>query len=201
MELEEQDGQQTVDSQITEPSPTEERSREDILYGDDQPNPDEQSDQVSTQEAYNLSLPEGVQLDAELLATATPVLKDIGLTNEQANKLVPLVTQVQERIYSQQQDEFAVVRTSWARATKQDPEIGGAKLAETQRLVGVALKAGGAAHKTHEFRELMNESGLGDHPAALRLFRRLGQIIEGQERRDAAARRGPRSREQILYGD
>jgi hypothetical protein len=47
-------------------------------------------------EKYELAL-EGLTLDPALVEAADPMLRDLGLTNEQAGKLLPLAQQVQQR--------------------------------------------------------------------------------------------------------
>jgi len=161
------------------------------LYPDDQPAASEAppkqqgapeakapAEEKPAGQEYSLQMPEGIQLDRDLLNAAAPVMREAGISVDQANKLVPLVTQVQERFQQSQLDQLLVVQADWARETKSDPQLGGKNLPETVRLVGRALEAGGAAAKNHEVRELLNESGLGNHPAFVRLFRNLGAEIE-----------------------
>jgi hypothetical protein len=63
------------------------------------------ADQPVVPEAYELKITtqdaEGkdvdVEIDTALLTEATPILKELNLTNEQANKLAPLAVKVQEK--------------------------------------------------------------------------------------------------------
>jgi hypothetical protein len=50
---------------------------------------------ITTQDADGKDV--DVEIDPVLIEEATPILKDVGLTNEQANKLAPLAVKVQER--------------------------------------------------------------------------------------------------------
>jgi hypothetical protein len=180
-------------------------SRAEILYPDDVPGA-EKAKAEGTEQAqeakpdtpavaeYQLKMPDGVQLDQELLGEATPVLREIGLTNEQANKLVPLVGRVQERLFQQQHDEFGAMKADWAKQVKADPNIGGKNWPETERLCAIAMNAGGAP-KGSEFRELLDESGLGNHPAVIRLFRSLGHQLAAKGKGGGRQR----SRTEILY--
>jgi hypothetical protein len=146
-------------------------------------------------EPYKLAMPEGVELDSGLMEAAAPVLRQIGLSNEQAQQLVPLVSQVQERLLDEQMDAFATERAAWVRSARSDPEIGGQNWEQSIRLASVALDAGGAPRGS-EFRQLLDDSGLGDHPAAIKLFARLGrrlQAVNTQAPRDAAATLYPRN--------
>lgn len=179
-------------------------TRADRAYPDDQPKPDEnqaprqsqeppktpeqpqpkpdaaQPQEKRAGEEYQLQMPEGVQVDQEMLSFAVPVFKELGLTGEQASKLVPLVSQVQDRFNQSQMDAFMIVKRDWVASARTDREIGGGNWKETGRLAGVALDAGGAAAK--DAREVLNESGLGNHPAMIRLFRRMGAEIERLQR-------------------
>lgn len=170
-------------------------TREEILYPNDQPQaeagepkppappvadkPREDAPQDSkptTDPDYKLQMPDGVELDQDLLTAAVPMLKEAGLSSDQASKLVPLVTQVQERYQQTQLDDFARVKLEWGNETRNDPEIGGKNLTESMRLAAVALNAGGTAGA--EAREILNESGLGNHKVMVRLLRNLGAVIE-----------------------
>jgi hypothetical protein len=144
---------------------------------------------------YRLTLPDGAQLDSEMLAEAAPTFREFGLNDEQVSKLAPLGLRMVERAFDRQADEFEVVKAGWLKDTNADREIGGAALKETRRLAGVALEAGGA---DAEFRSLMNESGLGNHPSVLRVFRRLGATVEHARRSRGG---GKPDRAQTLYPD
>lgn len=149
------------------------------LYPDDQPAPanDTPAQPVETEpEPYRLTLPEGVTVDQELLGAATPVFRELGLDDEQASKLAPLAVQVEQRVISGLNDEYVALRTDWAKQSRADPHLGGERWPETQRLLAVALDAAGAPRGC-EFRKVMDQSGLGDHPAVIRVFRRLGEQI------------------------
>ena len=43
---------------------------------------------------YELSAPEGFPIDAEALELATPIFQELGLSNDQANKLMPVAAQL-----------------------------------------------------------------------------------------------------------
>lgn len=149
-------------------------------------------------------------LDPALLEVATPVFKDIGLTNEQAGKLLPLVGDVQQRLVEQQADQFAKLRADWAKQCQDDPDIGGAKLDETKRLAAKALDhyTGPAASKDKDgndvpnaFRQLLNDSGLGNHPVMAKFLRQVGADLseDGSFVRNTNEVQPKLSREQELY--
>lgn len=141
-----------------------------------------------------------VEIDSVLLEKATPVLKDLGLTNEQANKVAALVPEVTNRILQQQTDNFAAMRADWAKTAKADKEIGGAKWAETETLAARALDTFGAPAGS-EIRKLLTESGFGDHPEMIRMFRKIGETLgeDGGVPRGDGAKVTAKPREEVLY--
>lgn len=119
---------------------------------------------------------QAVEIDPALLETATPVLKDLGLTNDQANKVASLVPQVQQRFMQQQADDFAATKTQWAKEASEDSEIGGKNWKQTQTLAAKALDHFGAPADS-DFRKLLNETGLGNHPVMIKMFRNVGAAL------------------------
>ncbi len=152
----------------------------------------------------------GVDLDQTLVEKATPLLKDLRLTNDQANKLVGMVPEIQQRTLQALNDDFTATRAGWAKQTREDPEIGGQNLPETISLASRALDKFGAqsakdskGNETNEFRALLNDSGLGDHPVMLRMFREIGKLV-GEDNGLVRGDQNPqtkKSREEILYPD
>lgn len=154
-----------------------------------------------------------VEIDQQLLTEATPVLKEVGLNNEQASKVAALVPKVQARILQSQVDEFTSTKTAWAKEAQEDKEIGGANWKETEALAARALDTFGAPSQmkevdgkmveTNPFRVLLNESGFGNHPETIRMFRRIGEAVGEDNKfvRSDAAAPSKKSQEEILYPD
>jgi hypothetical protein len=131
-------------------------------------------------EAYDLKAPEGSTLDTDALAIAEPVLRDLGLTNEQAQKLTDayaqIVPKVAERMQSEQATQITAQRKAWADEAKADPEIGGANWKASITASAKALDRLGAPAGS-PFRELLNVTGLGNHPEMIRMFSKVGAAI------------------------
>lgn len=151
-----------------------------------------------------------VPIDTVILEKATPLLKELGLTNEQANKLAPLAIDIQQRVATQQADEFKAMKADWAKQAKEDSEIGGAKFNETLALSAKVLDAFGAksekndkGEEQNEFRALLNDTGLGNHPVMLKMFRSIGEQLGEDSHliRGDAMPQSKKSREEILYPD
>lgn len=179
------------------------------------PGDDTQEGADDVPEAYELKVTtkdaEGkdvdVEIDPVLLEKATPVLKDVGLTNEQANKVASLVPEIQARIEQKQADDFAAMKAQWAKDAQADTEIGGANWKETQNLAAKALDKfiGPAVNDKGEknpFRQMLDDTGLGNHPEMIRAFRNVGAAIAedgSMPRSDHAIQK--KSREEELYPD
>lgn len=130
-------------------------------------------------EKYELVM-EGVTLDEGLVAEAEPIFRELGLSNEQANALLPLAPKLmekaQEASIQAMIDAGAQQRKGWLDAFHADPDIGGAKREETEHLAAKGLDALGFA-KGHPFRAALNETGFGNHPDMIRAFRRVGEMV------------------------
>lgn len=131
-------------------------------------------------EAYELTAPEGIALDAEAIELATPVFKELGLDNEQANKLMPVAAEFAKRIQEKGQQalmsEVMAQRAAWADEAQNDPEIGGAKFSETMTLAAKGLDTLGFP-KGSPLRNLLTDSGLGNHPEMIRAWRKVGEAV------------------------
>lgn len=183
-----------------------------ILGGDPQdppadPDPADPAPE-SPPEKYELTAPEGMTLDEETLAEADPIFRELGLTNEKAQTLIPVAAKFAERIAEQtrqQQDQVIVnevvaQRKAWAAEARADAEIGGGNWDQTQELAAKALDALGYP-KGSTFRSFLTDSGLGNHPEMIRAMRKIGELV-GEDndfvRADAAVQVKP-SREAVLY--
>lgn len=115
-------------------------------------------------------LPDGVEIDAKAIELASPVFKELGLTQENAQKVVGLYTeltkQLDERIATQRAETIA----DWLKQAKADKEIGGAKwsksLEQAQSIVNKYADA--------ETRQFLEETGLGNHPGLIKMLAKAG---------------------------
>jgi hypothetical protein len=135
-------------------------------------------DAVVIPEKYEFNATEGFEINEALASEFTPVLQELKLTQEQADKLVAFAP----RLISESVDS-AVNKTldsigyggakEWANQSRADKEFGGDKL--TQNL-GV-VKAARDQFASPELRKLLETTPLGNHPEIVRLFYRVGKSI------------------------
>ncbi len=160
------------------------------LGGDPQPG---ESDEAPEQpqgapEKYELAM-EGLDLDTATVADAEPILRELNLTNDAANKLLPvaasLVERTSERLMQTIADQGAAVRKGWLDEAKAADDIGGAKWDETLHVAAKGLDAlgfrntghGEDGKQPHPFRKVLNETGFGNHPDMIRMAKAIGGMV------------------------
>jgi hypothetical protein len=121
-------------------------------------------------EAYEeFTMPEGIELDATISDEFKGVAKELNLSQDQAQKVVDLAAQMRQRDV----ETIIETRQSWIDETKADKEIGGDKLEATLSVAKRALDA----HGSPQFIELLNQSGLGNHPEVVRFMAKVGRTV------------------------
>ena len=133
-----------------------------------------EADKLNTiPEEYAFTVPDGGQLDTELMAKVVPVFKDLGLTQAKANQLTDLFSkEIIPSILRRQEDAWKIEVTSWAEATKKDPEIGGTKFDTTIEKAARALNTINPALK-----ETLDKYGFGNHPEMIRTFAKVADMM------------------------
>lgn len=131
------------------------------------------ANQVPEDGKYTLTMPDGVEIDAELAAALGPDFKELGLTNGQAQKLVDKYIEVQTKRGETRAKEWGETVQKWADDAKADKEIGGDKFDTTVKNAQRFLNT----HATQELRDYLNASGGGNHPELIRVFAKAGELI------------------------
>ncbi|CAI0712139.1 Uncharacterised protein [Serratia quinivorans] len=143
-------------------------------------------------EKYEFAAPEGQELDANALSVFEPIAKELGLTQEQAQKLVDIYPQIQQ----QQAEAWSKQVAEWGEQVKADKEIGGDKFTASVGLAQRALDQFG----NPELREYLQVSGLGNHPALVRFCTKVGKSM-AEDSFVVPNQGGQRSAADILYGN
>lgn len=114
--------------------------------------------------------PEGVTIDSQALEDFTEVARELNLSQDDAQKVIdkmaPAMAARNEEVMSQ-------LREQWLSDTSSDKEFGGEKLNENLGMAKKALDTFGSPELT----QLLNETGLGNHPEVIRVFYRAGKAI------------------------
>lgn len=123
------------------------------------------------------TVPEGVELDAEVLKDFEAAARDMGLTQGNAQKLVDFGVKLVESGVEQADEVRTNTLKTWEEEIKADPEFGGDKLEET-------LDRGRRVMRNHgsdALRELIEVTGLGSNPHLLRFLAKLDKAL-GEDR-------------------
>jgi hypothetical protein len=147
-------------------------------------------------EKYEFKYPEGYQVDEAALGEYSTAFKELGLTNEQAQRLVDMDA---KRSSSSTEASVAAHKQqveSWVGELKNDPEFGGAKF---EANVGIANKAL-AAFGSPELTQFFKDTGLGNHPQLVKAFHKIGsQLGEGSIHKTTSDQPAAKSLAEMLY--
>ena len=133
---------------------------------------------------YEFRAPDNYTIDPAALEAATPVFKELGLTQDQAQKLVDIQIAREIALAKAPQDAVETMRKGWRGETESHSEIKATvdknsgktgmdavkvNIARTLSVLPVDLQV--------EFKDAMNLTGAGDHPAFVRAFNKLAAFI------------------------
>lgn len=118
-------------------------------------------------EYSDFAIPDGMEVNKEMLDAFVPLAKDMKLTQEQAQKLVDL----QVARAKQQVEAFEAQKSEWERQSKTDTEIGGVKFDENLALARKMIHQ----HGSDALRSMLDSSGLGNHPEVIRMLVKIGK--------------------------
>ncbi|WP_213705271.1 peptidase [Enterobacter roggenkampii] len=134
---------------------------------------DKEQKQEGAPEKYEFTAGEGVELDTEALKDFEPVARDLNLTNEQAQKLVDAYPKILAGVQQRQAEAWQAQTEQWAADVKADKEIGGDKLTANLSAAQRALEQFGDP----ELKEYLDSTGLGNHPALVKAFIKVGKAM------------------------
>lgn len=140
--------------------------------------------------------PEGVKLDEEVTGEFKTVAKELGLKQDDAQKVIDLGVKMQEKFQAKLSEHIEHTTTEWQKQARGDAEFGGDKLGENLAVAKQALDA----FASDDLKTLLNESGLGNHPEIIRTFYRVGKAISEDKLVPGTPGKGKeKSAAEILY--
>ncbi|WP_454618367.1 hypothetical protein [Bradyrhizobium cenepequi] len=147
---------------------------------DKKPDP---ADTVPEDGKYTLAMPEGVQVDQEMVDALGPEFKDLGLTNKQAQKLADKFIALQTDRAKKQGETWGQTVSGWVDQAKADKEIGGDKWDSTVKTARRAVDTIG----TPALKEYLEATGGGNHPELIRFMAKVGAMIREDNPADGGA--------------
>jgi hypothetical protein len=124
-------------------------------------------------EYADFTMPEGMEVNAEMLDKFKPLAKEFGLDQENAQKVVDLAADLVKSTIDGQTEAMKAEVESWTEKAKNDPDIGGAKFEENLQTANKALEN----IASPEFLGFLKETQLGNHPEMIRIFYKIGTMI------------------------
>lgn len=143
----------------------------------------------------DFEFPEGMELDEAAMEQFLPLAKELDLNQEQAQKLVSMYSQNIQSQIEAQETEYKDVRSEWVKAIKADKEVGGKDYEANLGLARNALKAFGS----DELTDMLNHTGLGDNPAVVKFFVKVGKAIKEDGMVSGVQSKAPKDAAKILF--
>lgn len=137
----------------------------------------------------DFKLPEGIELKGDQLAAAHTLFKEMGLPQDAAQKLVDFHTAQMKAAAEAPANALRDMRADWQAKTHADPDIakvvdkdsGKVGLDAVKINIAKLYSAVGNEVMVNSFKEVMNLTGVGDHPAFINVLNKLaGFVTEGK---------------------
>jgi hypothetical protein len=140
------------------------------------------ADPKAVPEKYEFKAPEGIAIDPALVDAITPIFKEAGINAETAQKLFDFHTKALTDAAKAPTDTMNTMRADWRTKVSADPEMAKATNGDKTGLDAVKLDIGRAlthlpAQEAADFKAAMDLTGAGDHPAFVKAFWKLSQLI------------------------
>lgn len=120
-------------------------------------------------EYTDFKVPDDYSLEGELGDKFKTIAKELGLNQEQAQKLIDLDVQRANAHV----ETVHKATAEWLNMAKADKEIGGDALEANVAIAKKALDTFG----TDSLKQMLQVSGLGNHPEVIRVFHKIGKAI------------------------
>lgn len=169
--------------------------------GSDNGEGDESGDESDSEpkpfDPEQLNVPEGFELDQELMQEFQPIAEELELDHNKAQQLMDTHFQALQKFQDQIVDQHQQQVQQWAEEAAKDSEFGGDNYQASLQTAKQALDKFG----TPELREVLNQTGMGNNPELIRFCVRAGQAMSEDtfDRDGQGAAQESRSPEQILF--
>lgn len=159
--------EQKVDNANSSDKQGEEKSGEED--GNEEKNKDDEN-QDNDVDYSKIKAPDGFELDKDIMAQVSPVLKELNCSKENAEKIIAAGAEIFNKAIKSQADIFAKKVRDWEKETRADEVLG---KDENIAIANRAVIQFGDERLTQE----IIEAGLGNHPAFVRFCYNVGKAI------------------------
>ena len=128
-------------------------------------------------EKYEFTAPEGFKINQEVIDKATPIFKELGLSQEAAQKLVNLQMEREAKAATAGAEAYNAIREGWRKEVLANPDLstGGKLKPEVSESIARAIDGIGDASLSKGFREVMDMTGVGDNPHFVNMIFKLSK--------------------------
>ena len=121
----------------------------------------------------DFTLPEGMEVNEALMDGFKPLAKELNLTQDQAQKLVDMQSELAQSEAEAQRDAFVETTEGWLTELKNDKDFGGVNYDKNAGVAANAVKEFGSP----ELMEALEETGMGNHPELVKAFYKVGKAM------------------------
>lgn len=144
----------------------------------------------------DFAMPDGVALDPEMATEFKSVAKELNLPQDKAQRLADIGAKLVQKSGTQNAEVVKAARAEWSAAAQADKEFGGEEFKANLVYARKALDTFG----TPELKQVLNGSGLGDHPEFIRFMYRAGKAVSADTYVPGGAAQAPKSDADVFYG-
>jgi hypothetical protein len=120
------------------------------------------------------ALPEGVEMDTDMAEKISPLFKELGMTQDNAQRLVDFYADGVARVHNASIQAWADQQAEWQQASENDPEYGKGKYDASLVIAKSAVRElGGTA-----LMKAIEETQMGSHPEVIRAFWKIGLAMK-----------------------
>lgn len=145
-----------------------------------------------------LELPKDSKLHATDADAVLAYAREHGLSEEHAKAVLNHRNDAVAKHEARQKANTEAKAAEWVKTVSEDPDLGGAKLVETQRQAQLAIDK----FMPQPLRDMLRETKLGDHPEVVRFLRNVGATLKEDSPPNLGGGQGggKKSAEDVLYG-
>ncbi len=119
-------------------------------------------------------VPDGMEINSETLEETVSIFKEANLTQEIAQNLIELHSNQVKKEAEAQIESWKTTMNEWKELSKNDKEFGGNAFNESLVTAKEAVKAFG----NEKFSEMLETSGLANHPEMIRFLYTIGKLTK-----------------------
>ena len=137
-----------------------------------QPAVEAKTEPAAAPEKYDFVMPDGFELNQEVAGEFEAYARELNLPQDKAQAVVDMGVKLMQSAQSKQAEMYQQTQEQWRNEVVNDKEIGGQALAENLSYAAKVLDT-----FAPDLRGVLDETGLGNHPAFVKAFVKIGKAI------------------------